>query len=236
MKRPPLILVALSAICIAFPLISGSQTNAAPIAAKVVGEVKNNEVDDDVRFANAQGADDDFVSYIVMEFDSAGLAGTSSIPSLRFSLTQANAGFTTDGGIEFFLTQDTTTDITPGVSALRATPDSKPTGIAPGDLAPLTSLGTANFVETATGDVDVFTFAIDDAVETYLLGQIASSGPLRFLVAASEEITTATYAGTGGGSPGTLPVPMLEVVPEPGSATLLILAASGLLMRRRRVA
>lgn len=214
--------------------VAGTRVEAAPIPATVVGEVKTDEVDDDLRFANAQGADDNFASYIVMEFDSAALAGTTSIPAVKFSLTQANAGFTTDGGIEFFLSQDTATDITPGVSALRATQDVQPSGIAAGDLAPLTSLGTAMFTRTNTGDVDMFTFPVDAAVESYLLGQIASSGAIRFVVAASELGTAATFAGTGGGGSGDLPVPMMEVVPEPGSFALLLMAGLSVFAFRRR--
>ena len=211
-----------------------STARATVIDASVAAEVKTSEVDDDLRYVNAQGSGNgNFTSYGVLQFETNSLAGTSSIDSVALSLTQANAFFTNDGSLNFYITNDTSTDITPGVSALRASDTSVPTGIETGNLETLTLLGTGNFVETATGDVDTYTFAVDAAVEGYMLSQISAAGPLRFVMTAGEPDTSATYRGIEA-SAETFPPNLQVIVPEPSSAALMIIAAMGLVACRRR--
>ena len=211
-----------------------SIVQAAVIDASVAAEVKTGEVDDDLRYVNAQGSGNgNFTSYGVLQFDTTSLAGTSSIASVALSLSQSNAFFTNDGSLNFYITNDTSTDITPGVSELRATDTSVPTGIATGDLETLTLLGTGNFVETATGDVDTYTFDVDASVESYMLSQIAAAGPLRFVMTAGDADTSATYRGVETSAETSAPQ-LLVIVPEPGSAAMMIIAVMGLIAYRRR--
>ena len=69
-----------------------SIVQAAVIDASVAAEVKTGEVDDDLRYVNAQGSGNgNFTSYGVLQFDTTSLAGTSSIDSVALSLSQSNA-------------------------------------------------------------------------------------------------------------------------------------------------
>ncbi len=203
------------------------------VTATTVGEVLTGEVDDDLRFANAQGsANNNFAAYIALEFPTTDFAGLTEVPVIEVSLFQADAFFSTTGEIGLWLTEDNTTDIAPITSALRADPSVSPTAIAAGDLAPLTLLGTLLYDEANDdGFANTFSVTPDEAVESYILGQIDAGQPVRFVVAANEETTSATFAGIANDS---ISAPTLTI-PEPtAAAALLGLGAAVLGGRGRR--
>ena len=113
----------------AFCAILTCERAEASIMATVAAEVKTGEIDDDLRFVNAQGTDNgNFSSYGVLEFDTTTLAGTTAIPGLQFSLTQANAFFTESGDISFFHMGDNAADLTPA-GTLRSDPNAVPSAV-----------------------------------------------------------------------------------------------------------
>src|SRR5262249_11760426 len=70
-------------------------------------------------FFNIEGpANGTFASFGVVDFQLTADSTVTSISGLTLSLTQANAAFTHAGSLQFFLTEDTTTDIQPGTSPL----------------------------------------------------------------------------------------------------------------------
>ena len=188
----------------------------------------------DRRFVNAQGTDNgNFSSYGVLEFDTTTLAGTMEIPALQFSLTQANAFFTESGDISFFHMGDNAADLTPA-GTLRSDPNAVPSAVPVENSLGLTLLGTGTFTEVETGTVDNYTFSINDSIEATILARIAEGDSVRFLFAAAEATTSATYAGLDGGSDGSLSPPQIAVVPEPSSMTILAFAAGLVPWLRRR--
>jgi len=111
------------------------------------------------------------------------------------SFTQSNAGFTHDGGLHFWLTTDTTTDIqpseTPDVTFVR---EDDPDGLD-GQLAPRFSLGSGSFVQVDDGQVDSYSFGVSRQLGRYLRQQIRRRGTIRILVSPADGSVAATYAG-----------------------------------------
>ncbi len=197
-----------------------------------------------LRFFNVEGsANNTFASFGVIDFQAPANTNVASISSLTLRLTQDNAGFTRNGGLRFFLTQDTTTNDVPGASgstntALTFQAASSPNGIG-NQLSPNFALGTGIFTQGTTGTngsgtVDTFTFnfAATSALATYLRNQINTRGDIRIIVAPDDANVAATYAGaTNSSNPG----PILSAVPEPTSYILLAIGGLVGLIARRRI-
>jgi hypothetical protein len=156
--------------------------------------------DNGKRFFNAEGnGAGAFSSFGVADFilpshedsDSEG----ESIRMLTVTLTQSNAGFTHDGGLHFWLTTDTTTDIQPSdTPAVIFVSQDDPDGLD-GQLAPRFSLGSGSFVQVDDGQVDAYSFRLSRQAARYLQQQIRRGGTIRILVSPADSSVAATYAG-----------------------------------------
>jgi hypothetical protein len=139
-----------------------------------------------------------FASYGAADFNSGDLGinfPVGSIASVTVSLTQANAAFTHNGNINFYITEDTTTDISAdGMSPLVYDATDDPEGLSQ-QLTPRHLLGSGTFTQTMDGDVDMFSFTPDDATVAYLINQIANSDVIRIVISPADETVAATYAG-----------------------------------------
>jgi hypothetical protein len=147
-------------------------------------------------YLNVEGVmNGNFASFGVIDFDSSalGLNGVTDLQSVTISLTQDNASFTHDGPVNFYITEDTTTSIQPDdMAILFDTNDSE--GLN-GQLSPIHLLGAGNFMQTNSGDLDQFRFALDTDTKAYLIGQINTGGTIRVVITPTDPATAATYAG-----------------------------------------
>ena len=139
-----------------------------------------------------------FASFGVADFDSDCLqirGEIESIRSLTVTLVQANAAFTNDGAVNFWLTTDTTTDIQPGDDpAILFLLADDPDGLAD-QLLPRFFLGSGTFTQVEDGHPDPFSFSLSRQAEGYLVRQIRNHGAIRIAVSPADGTVAATYAG-----------------------------------------
>ena len=139
-----------------------------------------------------------FASFGVADFDSDCLqirGEIESIRSLTVTLVQANAAFTQDGAVNFWLTTDTTTDIQPGDDpAILFLLADDPDGLAD-QLLPRYFLGSGTFTQVEDGHPDPFSFSLSSEAEGYLVQQIRNHGAIRIAVSPADGAVAATYAG-----------------------------------------
>ena len=194
------------------------------------------------RFLNIEGsANGTFASYGVIDFTTTAMP-TSSVTSLSLTLFQSNAAFSVNGGLRFYLSQDTTTSIQSGTSPLTFMPGASNDGIGNG-LGALTLLGAGTYTQVTNGTADVFTFAVPLAAQGYLGQQANNGGTIRLVIAATDPTTAATYGGGDNfsGAP-TLTATTVgnAAVPEPSSLVLAgigsIVVAGAVRFRERRIA
>lgn len=153
-------------------------------------------------FLNIEGsANGSFASYGVADFDFGSLPfPVIGINAIQLDLVQANASFTTDGGVVFSIDQSgTLADIQPGGSSPLAFDGADPgtaTDEGDGDLS-LLSLGGGPFafVEVATGNVDTYSFTLDAAAETEILARLNAGDPIRIVIGTGDASVAATWAG-----------------------------------------
>jgi hypothetical protein len=154
--------------------------------------------DNGKRFFNIEGSGNGtFASFGVLDFNTSTFT-TTSVTGAILQLTQANASFTTNGGLQIFLVPDTATDIQPGTSPLQYVPPG--TGFDNQLGTPLL-LGTATFVQgtggpfgDGSGTVDTFSLTINAATEALLQSEI-NAGKVRLVVAPTDATVAATYRG-----------------------------------------
>lgn len=181
------------------------------------------------QFFNMEGSGNGtFASFGVVDFQSS----PTSVPvtSLILDLTQANAAFTQNGALIFYLSTDTATGIEPITSPLAYSGADTPTGIGT-QLAPLFLLGAASFTQVSDGTVDAFPFSLSLAAASYLSGQLLTGGPIRLVIAPGDPTVAATYAGFSNAEFSGPELTLVTPVPEPGTLgcaclALLALAAN----------
>jgi hypothetical protein len=182
-------------------------------------------------FFNLEGSSNgSFASFGVVDFQLASGTTFGVGDTLSLSLTQANAAFTHNGLLAFYLTTDTTTDIEPGTSPLHYDGTDLPTGLGT-QLNTRFLLGVASFVEVADGQTDTFSFTPTGAALSYL--ETINGGKLRLIIAPDDATVATTYAGF---SNDEFQGPALSIIPEPSTH---VMAGSGLMYAlvhlRRRV-
>jgi hypothetical protein len=152
--------------------------------------------DNGKRFLNIEGRNNgQFASFGVVDmFVFTEGATIKSIDSVTVGLTQANAAFTTDGRIRFWVTGDVLTDIQPSDKPAIAFDASDPSGVGK-QLQPLFELGPADFVQTMSGDTDYFTFKLGDKAQQLLVDYINTYSVFRLVITPDDEDVAATYAG-----------------------------------------
>jgi hypothetical protein len=155
------------------------------------------------------------------------------VTSLTLALTQANAAFTHNGVLFFYISSDTATNIEPGISPLIYSVADIPTGLD-NQLSPIFPLGTGSFTQVSDGTMDIFSFSLSAAVASYLTSQISTGGRIRVVIAPGDPTVAATYAGF---SNTEFAGPELTLAaPEPGTlggTSLVLLALTAGLARAR---
>jgi len=148
-------------------------------------------------FHNAQVAGD-FAAYGISTFtigaDAFDVAEVTSIDSVTISYTQSNAGFTTDGPVEFFITFDPAAG-SADYSALAH--DGSASGVNDdhfSDSPTAQSVATGTFTEVESGTVDTYTLDVS-AVETELLSAINAGSGFSVILSATGAEGAVTYAG-----------------------------------------
>ena len=186
-------------------------------------------------FFNVQGSSGgNFASFGALRYDGAAIVsdldaqlGTGNwvIESISLSLTQSNAGFTTNGLVDVLWAADDSVDIT------------SPAGVTfpsfTGQFGTESALASYNFIEVADGFVDVID--LSGAGLADLAGDILSGDLVTLLLTPGDASVAATWAGNDGNFDG--PGPILTVnavkIPAPGPAALFGLAGLAAARRRR---
>jgi hypothetical protein len=186
------------------------------------------------QFFNIEGsANGNFASFGVVDFQSSPI--DVQVTSLTLTLTQANAAFTHNGALVFYLSTDTTTNIEPISSPLIFNAFDPPTGLG-SQLTPIFPLGTGAFTQVSDGTMDSFSFSPATAAVNYLDSQVAVGGSIRLVIAASDSTVAATYAGFSNTGFGPPQLTLVTLVPEPGTlggASMALLAFAAGLARTR---
>ncbi|MBC8102140.1 MAG: PEP-CTERM sorting domain-containing protein [Cytophagales bacterium] len=220
-------------------LVAGDNATVQPAGPRTGG---NGKV-----FFNIEGSSNGaFSSYGVLDFNAGTFANVSSINSLNLRLTNAPAGFTRTGPINFYLATNTTASIQPGGGLnFVGTGEGVSSG---GQLGTLFSLGSGDF--TATGTNFNYSLALTGAAaQTYFASQLGAGGTLRFVITPSTPGVAATFAGVQFNTITSRPSlsftatqvttpPVGGAAPEPGTLALVGAALVGGLSvrtaRRRR--
>jgi len=190
-------------------------------------------------FFNVEGNDKGrFASFGVADFSASSFGLTLPVADIRgivLVLTEDRASFSAAGGINIWLTEDTTTSIDPGTPPpLVWDASDLPNGLG-SQLMPRHYLGSGTYTPIADGTVFYYTLSLTPSAKSYLIQQLNNAGVIRVVVSPADNAVAATYAGY---SHSTLAGPMLQLelvpVPEPASLTALAIGVAGILWRKRR--
>ena len=150
---------------------------------------------------NANGANASFGS---LDYSAASFGFTGAVTAingpLTLSLQEFNASFTLPGTLNFYLTRDTTTVVTPGdtsATAPKFLTTALPDGIGT-QFDPKVLIGTGSFTTTGNvnnGQVDNYTLNLAASEQAYLVGVLNGGGNFRLLAAPATNGTGATFAG-----------------------------------------
>jgi len=199
--------VVTCALAVPLFVLSGSRARAEQISVlafdnATVQPAGPRPGDNGKRFFNMEGNQNgNFASFGVADFtfphrgEDGDESEIESIRNLTVTLVQANAAFTADGALHFWLTTDTTTDIQPSdepaVSFIRA---DDPDGLDQ-QLVPRFFLGSGMFVQVDDGQVDTYSFRLSRGARQYLRRQIGRCGTVRIVISPADGTVAATYAG-----------------------------------------
>lgn len=185
----------------------------------------------------------DFASYGVLDFDGSGLIldpAAGDIYRVIVTLTESNAGFTTPGTVNFWLSEDNSVDIQPGTSPLVFDPTQSPNGVAAGDLAPMHFLGAGDFLgddSSTNGRATAYGFDVNSTVTALLNSAVGvGGGNIRIVVTPGDELVAATWAGATNNTVEWRPsiqVEAAEAVPEPMTMAVLGLGLAALARRKK---
>src|SRR5262252_5837630 len=114
---------------------------------------------------------------------------------LTVTLVQANADFTGNGDLHFWLSTDTSTDIQPSDDpAVRFIGVDDPDGLDD-QLVSRFFLGSGTFVEVDDGQMDEYSFDLSPDASQYLRDRISNCGNIRIVISPADSTVAATYAG-----------------------------------------
>lgn len=193
-------------------------------------------------FFNVEGANNgSFASYGVARFDLAALkagfdaqygAGGWQIDSVALSLTQSNAAFTANGGVEIFYTGNDTVSL--------VAPSPLTYGGFAADFADAQSVLGYTFTQIGDGTVETYTLydrsGSNGAGAAAVAADMLADGLLTLALRETSPGVAATYAGHDNFSwAGPTLTVLASAVPEPGTWALLAagLGVAGTVLRRR---
>ena len=213
---------------VSFNVVDVLSNPSAALTSVFSAQVEEDEIDAfgggiDSAFFNVQGDDDGFTVYSLADFDTSSIGQVSAINSISLELTQSNAFFTANGGLEFFLASDTrVVSLADPARFISAQPGGANTGeaVVGSAFGTLFPLGNGTFNETGTGDVDTVLFSLDAAGEAFVVSQINSGGLLRIIATPADAGVQATYSGAGSILTPPSP-PVLNVTATPAGGLLL---------------
>ncbi|MFO7725568.1 MAG: hypothetical protein R6V45_08480 [Oceanipulchritudo sp.] len=148
-------------------------------------------------FHNAQAAGD-FAAYGISTFnldaDAFDVAEVTSINEMEIAYTQSNAGFTTDGPVEFYITFDPAAG-SADYSALAH--DGTANGVEDSQFSDSPTeqqVATGTFTEVESGTVDTYTLDVSE-VEAELVEAINDGSGFSIIISATGSEGAVTYAG-----------------------------------------
>lgn len=230
------------AVSLALALVAGAQAqitvNAEAINNATVQPAGPRTGTSGKNFFNVEGNNNgQFASFGVADFSASSFGLTlpvSDIIGIALVLTEDRASFSRAGGINIWLSEDTTTGIEPGTSPLAWDASDLPNGLGT-QLTPRHLLGSGTYTPTADGTVFSYTLSLTPTAKSYLISQLNSAGAIRILVSPADNDVAATYAGYSHISlAGPTLVLELVPVPDPASITALAIGVAGILWRKRR--
>ncbi|MEL6329033.1 MAG: hypothetical protein AAFR38_05190 [Planctomycetota bacterium] len=184
-------------------------------------------------FHNAQGSSSgSFASYAASDYSTAGSGFTASddLDSITFSIFQDNAFFTTNGPLNFYVASASN-------SMFSLSYQGDNVAANPGGLQNVQLVGSGQFIELAGNQLNEYVFnfdvADDSALELFIENALLNGDELRWVIAAGNSSTSATFAGIGNFD---APAPRLSfeysLIPAPGAVAAL--GMGGLVATRRR--
>jgi hypothetical protein len=198
---------------LAFPGAGRVAAQAMPFDSSIIQTMGAEAPPNGTAFTDVIGRNNRFgtPSFTVLDFNSGdlGLGTVTTVNSLTLAMEQDLFGASSKGRMDFFVTDDTTTDIDFPTSPLMFDM-TDPKGLG-SQLSNLYLLGHHNFRPVRSGHLDTFTFNITDpALNAYLVNQINTGGVIRIVLAPD-----ATNAGDeeAGGSYGGYANTRMELVP-----------------------
>jgi len=198
MKTPFMPLVAsgaLAAVILCVPQTAWADTTTLATNNATVQPGGPRAGDNGKVFFNMEGSSNDtFASFGIVDFQLPDGSTFNPGDVLSITLTQANASFTHDGMLAFYLSTDTMTDIEPDTSPLAFDTGDLPTGLG-NQLEAKYLLGFGDFTQVSDGSMDTFSFTPTDEALSYLMNEISTTGLIRVIVASADPTVAATYAG-----------------------------------------